>query len=83
MEVRENAEQPQGSGEMDCVPTPHGLDGEVFCRSIQDVSAQLAYDPGARDARERSPDPSGIGGGHFSLLLRPDNGAVDFQHGQA
>ena len=83
MQVREKTEQVQGSAEMNCIQTPHGLDGERLCRSIQDIRTHLSYDPGARDTHKRPPDPLGIGGGNFPLLLSPDNGPVDFQHGQA
>ena len=29
-QVREDAEEPQGSSEMDCIQTPHGLNGELL-----------------------------------------------------
>ena len=83
MQVREDAERIQGRAEVDCIQAPYGLDGERLCRSIQDIRTHLAYRPGARDTHKRSPDPLGISGSHFPLLLRPDNGPVDFQHGQA
>jgi hypothetical protein len=37
-QVREDAEEPQGSSEMDCIQTPHGLNGEL-------LTVRTALDP--------------------------------------